>query len=249
MSAMPWRRLGDPLLLAMLVLVALVFGMPLLKPLFATLYPALERPLYENDSFLSLTLSHLLLVGASSAIATLAGCAAGIYVTRPSGAEFRGLLDAAVAMAQTFPPVAVLALTVPVIGFGPEPALVALTLYALLPIVENTIAGLESVPVAVLDAARGLGMGPVEALFRVELPMAATVILGGIRTAVVINVGTAAIASTVGATTLGLPIIVGLNGANEAYVIQGALLVGALALVLDLAFGRLARLLSRWRPA
>ena len=99
-------------------------------------------------------------------------------------------------------------------GFGPVPALIALTRYALLPVVENTVAGLEGVPDAVLETARGIGMRPADILLRVELPLAAPVILAGVRTAVVINVGTATIASTLGAKTLGLPIIVGLNGAN-----------------------------------
>jgi osmoprotectant transport system permease protein len=241
------RVLTDRLALAALALAGLVLGMPRLKPLFAALYPALDRPLYEGDSFLALTLDHLALVGASSLAAVLIGGLAGILVTRPAGAEFRGVVETVAAMGQTFPPVAVLALAVPVMGFGPEPALIALTLYALLPVVETTVAGLEGVPGAALEAARGLGMRPAEILLRVELPLAAPVILAGVRTAVVINVGTAAIASTVGAKTLGLPIIVGLNGANQAYVIQGAAVVAALALVLDFAFDRLTSVLSRWR--
>lgn len=240
-------RLFDRLTLALLALAGLVLGMPALKPLFATLFPNLDRPLYEADSFLALTVDHLALVGLSSAVAILLGVGAGILVTRPWGAEFRGIVEAVATMGQTFPPVAVLAVAVPAIGFGPKPALIALTLYALLPIVENTVAGLEGVPDAVLDSARGLGMGPGRALWRVELPLAAPVILAGVRTAVVINVGTAAIASTVGAKTLGLPIIVGLNGSNQAYVIQGALIVGALAVVLDAAFDRLAAWATRWR--
>jgi len=241
--------LTDRLALAMLALAALVFGMPLLKPLFAALYPSLDRPLYEGDSFLALTADHLALVGASSLAAVLVGGAAGVLVTRPAGAEFRGLVEAAATMGQTFPPVAVLAIVVPVMGFGPVPALIALTLYALLPIVENTVAGLEGVPDSVLESARGMGMRPADILLRVELPLAAPVILAGVRTAVVINVGTAAIASTVGAKTLGLPIIIGLNAANQAYVIQGAAVVAALALVLDFGFDRFTSLVSRWRRA
>ena len=229
-------------------LAALVFGMPLLKPLFAWLYPSLDRPLYETASFITLTLAHLTLVAVSSAVAAAVGCTAGIFVTRRSGREFRGVVDALVSVAQTFPPVAVLALTVPAIGFGAEPALVALSLYALLPIVENTIAGIESVPAAVREAAEGIGMTPFEMLGRIELPLAAPVILAGIRTAVIINVGTTTVASTVGATTLGLPIILGLNGGNEAYVIQGAAVVACLAVTLDLAFGVLHQRLTGWQP-
>ena len=99
------------------------------------------------------------------------------------------------------------------------------------------------------EAARGVGMTEGEILRRVELPLAAPVIVAGIRTSVIINVGTATIASTVGAKTLGSPIILGLNGSNIAYVIQGAVLVGLLAVVIDLAFERLVDVLQRWRTA
>jgi osmoprotectant transport system permease protein len=91
----------------------------------------------------------------------------------------------------------------------------------------------------VLEAATGLGMTPTQRLWRVEWPLAWPVILSGVRTSVVINIGTAAIASTVGAKTLGSPIIIGLSGFNTAYVLQGAVLVGLLAVVVDLGFERL----------
>jgi osmoprotectant transport system permease protein len=103
------------------------------------------------------------------------------------------------------------------------------------------------VPPTVRDAARGIGMGEGAILLGVELPLAAPVIVAGIRTSTIINVGTAAIASTVGARTLGSPIIIGLNAANIAYVVQGAILVGLLAVVLDLAFDRLVARTRRWR--
>jgi osmoprotectant transport system permease protein len=246
MLGRPWR---DPLLWLAAGFAALVFGLPLTKPLFAAWFPQLERPFYEADSFAALVLAHALLVGASSLVAIAVGVAAGIFVTRPFGAEFRGLVETVTTMGQTFPPVAVLAIAVPLIGFGAWPALIALSLYGLLPIVENTIAGLEQVPPAARDAAEGMGMGPARRLWSVELPLAAPVILAGIRTSVAINIGTAAIASTVGATTLGTPIIVGLNGNNLAYVIQGALVVGTMAVLADLALGRLTDLLQRWKKA
>jgi len=145
------------------------------------------------------------------------------------------------------PPVAVLAIAVPLIGFGEWPALIALALYGLLPIVRATIAGLESVPQSALDAADGAGMTAAQRLARIELPLALPVLLAGLRTSVIINIGTAAIASTVGARTLGSPIIVGLSGFNTAYVIQGALVVGLLAIVTDQLFQRLGRHLGRWR--
>jgi osmoprotectant transport system permease protein len=223
--------------------------MPALQPVFAALFPALDRPVYLQDSFLSLTLDHIALVAASSLISAVVGIAAGIFVTRPSGAEFRGIVETIVTVGQTFPPVAVLALAVPLIGFGAGPALIALTIYGLLPVVENTITALTTLPPDAADAARGIGMSPGRILRQVELPLASPVILAGIRISVIINLGTAAIASTVGAKSLGTPIIVGLNGSNTAYVLQGAILVGLLAIIADLGFERLAGWLQRWQRA
>ncbi|MBA3504307.1 MAG: ABC transporter permease [Betaproteobacteria bacterium] len=237
----------DPLVWTLTALVLLTFGMESLKPLFAAAFPALERPVYEQDSFLALVIAHSEIVTVSSSVAILVGVAAGIFVTRSAGAEFRSLIESIAAVGQTFPPVAVLAVAVPLIGFGEIPALIALTLYGLLPIVQQTIAGLESVPHAAREVAKGLGMSATQILTRIDLPLALPVIIAGVRTSVIINIGTAAIASTVGAKTLGSPIIVGLSGFNTAYILQGAVLVGLLAIVTDLAFGRLGRYFDRWQ--
>ena len=218
------------------LLLAAVFGLASLRPLFAALFPELERPVYVQDSFAALMLAHVILVGVSSLIAVTVGLLVGILVTRPGGLAYRGLAETLSAAGQTFPPVAVLAIAVPVIGFGDEPAVIALVLYGLLPVIQNTIAGLGQVSPGALDAARGLGFGPWRILALVELPLAAPLILAGIRVSVIINIGTAAIASTVGVKTLGSPVMLGLSASNTAYVLQGAILVGLLALTVDAAF-------------
>lgn len=125
--------------------------------------------------------------------------------------------------------------------------MIALVLYGLLPILQGTISGIESVPAAVRETARGAGMSRWQILWRAEIPLAAPVILAGVRTSVIINIGTAAIASTVGVKTLGSPIIIGLSGFNTAYVIQGALLVALLAMITDAVFERWVSYLTRWR--
>ena len=242
-----WARY--PLPWAVLGLLALAAGMPLLEPVFAAAFPSLQRPMYQLDSFLALLGAHVALVAVSSAVAVVLGVAAGWCVTRPAGAELRPLVESLVAAGQTVPPVAVLAVAAPLIGFGVLPALIALTLYGLLPVLRGTLAGLASVPAPVLEAATGLGLSSHQRLAQAELPLALPVLLAGVRTSVMINLGTAAIASTVGARTLGSPIIIGLSGFNTAYVLQGALLLGALALVTDMGFERLARRLQRWRDA
>ena len=232
----------SPILLAAL-LCALSATMPLLEPLFQWVEPDKQRVIYDRDSFLFLLQNHLVLVMISAAIGTLAAVAGGIFATRPSGRDFLPLVSQVASIGQTFPPVAVLALAVPVLGFGEAPILVALILYGLLPILRNTLAGLEGISPTVREAATGMGMTPFQVLVRVELPLAGRVILAGIRTSVTINIATAAIGSTVGARTLGDPVIAGLVNGNTAYVLQGAILIGLLALTVDSLFEALEK---RW---
>lgn len=243
-----WLRwLRDPLPWTLALLLALIFGMTSLGGFFHWLFPDLQRPVYQQDSFFSLVKAHLLLVSLSSLIAVLIGVTAGIAVTRRAGREFRSLIETVVAMGQTFPPVAVLAIAVPVMGFSEKPAIIALVLYGLLPILQGTLAGIDSVPAATREIAQGVGMSRWQILTRVELPLAAPVIISGIRTSVIINIGTAAIASTVGTQSLGSPIIIGLSGFNTAYVMQGAVLVALLAIIVDMVFERWASYMAGWR--
>ena len=237
-----WRRLAaDRLVWALLLLLALVLALPLSEPFFASLFPALERPLYRQEPLPELLLLHCQLVLVSSLVAILIASLAGVAVTRPAGRAFKPMVESLSAIGQTFPPVAVLAVAVPVVGFGEWPALIALSLYGILPVLQATLAGLEAVPEGMRQVACGMGMSPGRVLWHLELPMALPVWLAGVRASVIINIGTATIASTVGAKTLGSPIIVGLNGFNTAYILQGALLVAMLAVVTDMAFERLAR--------
>ncbi len=215
------------------------------QPLFAALFPQLPRPVYQQESFAALALAHFWLVGISSLFAVIIGTGAGIAVTRPWGAEFRPLVETIAAVGQTFPPVAVLAIAVPVIGFGLKPAIIALILYGVLPVLQATLAGLGAIDASVTEVAKGMGMSRGQRLRKVELPLAAPVILAGVRTSVIINIGTATIASTVGASTLGTPIIIGLSGFNTAYVIQGALLVALAAIIADRLFERLVQAFSQ----
>lgn len=237
--------LRDRLTWTVILLLALAYGLPYSQPLFAAWFPGLERPVYLQDPFASLLWQHIALVLVSGAASVMVGVAGGIAVTRPAGQAFRPMLETIAATSQTFPPVAVLALAVPVLGFGELPAFMALAIFGLLPVLQATIAGLESLPRAVEESAKAMGMGAWQLLWRVQAPLALPVWVAGVRTSVIINIGTAAIASTVGAKTLGSPIVVGLSGFNTAYIIQGAVLVGLLAVVTDMAFERLSRRV-RW---
>ena len=243
------RVLRDPLLWLLLLFIGLLMALPYSEPLFHTLFPEQPRPLYQQAGFFALTLAHGKLVAISSLVAIIVGVGAGVLVTRRAGREFRPLVETLAAMGQTFPPVAVLALAVPVMGFGEQPAIVALILYGILPVLQGTLAGLAAVPNGAVNVAEGMGMTRGQRLWKVELPLAAPVIVAGIRTSVIVNIGTATIASTVGANTLGTPIIIGLSGFNTAYVVQGAILVALAAIIVDRAFERLSQCLSRHRRA
>ena len=117
--------------------------------------------------------------------------------------------------------------------------MLALTLYGVLPVLQNTIAGMQALPSAVIESAAGMGMGPSQSLRRIELPLASPVILAGIRVSVIINVATSTIGAVAGAGGLGAPIISGLVNSDPAVTLQGAVLTAALALILDAYLGAL----------
>jgi osmoprotectant transport system permease protein len=197
------------------------------------LFPGEVRVLYQQASMYELIGRTLELVAISSVFSIAAGLVLGIFVTRPAGAEFRDVVTDLVNLGQSFPPVAVFTLAVPLLGFGVLPTVVALTFYGVLPVLQNTIAGMESLPGTVLESANGMGLSSWQRLMRVELPLAAPVILAGIRVSVVINVATAAIGAVAGAGGLGTPIISGLILSDPAVTLEGAVLTAALALILD----------------
>ena len=209
---------------------------PLLRP-FA---PAGGPVIYDRASLAGLAAAHLLLVLLALVPSALLGVGMAVWVTRPGQERVLPLARAVVNFGQTLPPVAVLAICVPIFGFGAVPTLIALFLYGLLPIFESALAGLGAVPAPARTAAEGMGLTPVERLLRVELPLAAPLILEGLRLSAVIALSTATIGSTVAARTLGEVIIAGINVMNLAFVLQGGLLTAALALLIHAGFGALA---------
>jgi osmoprotectant transport system permease protein len=199
----------------------------LLAPLTKNGQPAI----YVQNSLLNLTLSHIAIVIMATAAGSVVAIALAILVTRPAGQEFLPLSRTLANVGQTFPPVAVLALAVPVLGFGTAPTLVALFLYGLLPIFENSLTGLTTIAPNVEESARAAGMTETQRLLQVDLPLALPLILAGVRLSVVISIGTATVGSTVAASTLGEAIIAGLINSNLAFVVQGGVTVGILAIL------------------
>lgn len=231
------RRIVYILLLAAVFLLLVSSNRPW-EFVLRGLFPSEQEVIYPRAGLLQLVGEHLLLVSISSLAAVLAGVGIGIFVTRRAGRDFLGPVADLTSLAQTFPPVAILALAVSSVGFGWKPTVLALFLYSILPILRNTVSGLEAVAPEVLEAARGMGMTPGQRLARIELPLAMPVILAGVRISVVINVGTATIGAVIGAGGLGTPIIAGLVRENPALVLQGALAAALLAFSLDQAIAQ-----------
>jgi len=232
-------------LAALGLLVAFLVSPHTFAPVFAPLTRYGAPPIYDQGDLLTLALAQLATVCCAALASTLVAVGLGILVTRPAGAQFLPLSRTLVNIGQTFPPVAVLAVAVPLVGFGEKPTLIALFAYGLLPIFENTIAGLRSCPPAVLEAASGMGMSARERLRLVELPLAMPLILEGVRLSLVINVGTATIGSTVAAKGLGEVIIAGLLSSNTAFILQGGLVTGLMAVLLYEGLRALERRLFR----
>ncbi|MEZ5648434.1 MAG: ABC transporter permease [Alphaproteobacteria bacterium] len=239
------RFLFPPIFWVALLLALAVLGMEKAEPFFHWVFPDIKRVIYTRTSFSILLAYHFIIVATSSLISIAIGVGAGIFVTRQAGQDFLPIVRTIAAVGQTFPPIAVLGIAILLVGYGSAPILIALIIYGLLPIVENTIAGLAAVPPSVVEAAKAMGYSSIERLIFIELPLASPVILAGIRVSIIINIGTATIGSTVGARTLGAPIIEGLAGSNTAYIIQGAIVVGLFAIFFDMALGYLARRLPQ----
>jgi len=179
----------------------------------------------------SMTLRHLVLVGWSLGLGILLAVPLGLLLERRRGVA-EGVIRG-VGLLQTIPSIALLAFMIPLLGIGVVPAVVALLLYSLFPIVRNTYTGVRDADPDAVAAARALGMTELQLLGQVRLPLAAPVIMAGIRTAAVINVGTATLAAFIGAGGLGDPIVAGLALSNTTQVLSGALPAAALALLVD----------------
>jgi osmoprotectant transport system permease protein len=227
------------------IFLFLIFNVSVWQRMLGAIFPNQTVVIYPRAQLPQLLREHLILVVASSAAAIIVGTSTGILVTRERGRPWLDIVSDMSSLAQTIPPVAVLALAVPAIGFGFKPTVLALFLYSILPIIRNTISGIESVPKRLVEAALGLGMKRSQVLLQVELPLALKLIMAGIRTSVVINVGTATVGAVVGAGGLGTPIISGLVRENPAFVLEGAITAALLALMLDQILARAEKSLPK----
>jgi osmoprotectant transport system permease protein len=183
-------------------------------------------------------IEHLRLILISTGLAIAVAVPAGILITREGFRDFSGLILGVANFGQSVPSIAILAIFMGILGLGATTAIFALWLYALLPIVRNTATGIEEVDPNVIEAARGMGMTNRQILLRIELPLAFPVMFAGMRTASVINVGTAALGAFIGAGGLGTFIITGIPLMRERMILVGAILTAVMAVLVDWILGK-----------
>ncbi|MBX9934509.1 MAG: ABC transporter permease subunit [Methylobacterium sp.] len=188
---------------------------------------------------------HLLLALAGLAIVAVLGVGIGILATRTGSVPIRRSIDSLAAFAQAIPPVVVVALALPVLGFGGPPTLLALVAYGIMPVLRGTVGALESVPADAREAGHAIGLSGAQLMLQVELPLAAPGILETLRTALILAIATVAVGALAGASTLGTPIIAGLQNQAVLPLMQGTCATAALAFLCDGLMLGLADLVRR----
>jgi len=189
---------------------------------------------------------HMGLLLVSMTAATIVGVGGGIMISRPKLYRVGRIIENVVNVGQTVPSLAILALFYTVLGLGFNVAVFALFLYSILPILRNTFAGIDGVESNIIEAARGMGMSPYRVLTKIELPIAFPIIVAGIRTAVVINVGAATLATFIGGGGLGDLIVTGLSVHRDMIIVTGATIAALTAILLDYLIGRVEELVVKW---
>ncbi len=189
---------------------------------------------------------HMALLLISMLAATFVGVAAGIMLSRPRLYYAGRVVENIVNVGQTIPSLAILALFFTILGLGFRTAVFALFLYSILPILRNTFAGIDGVDYNIIEAARGMGMNSFRILTKIELPIAFPIIVAGIRTAVVINVGAATLATFIAGGGLGDLIVTGLSVHRDMIIVTGATIAALTAILLDYLIGRVEEKIVRW---
>ena len=198
------------------------------------------------DFFLKLTLEHLKISGISIIIATLIGGILGILISEYK--KTSTLVLSITNFLYTIPSISLLGFLIPFSGIGNTTAIIALTIYALLPMIRNTYAGIDNIDKSIIESARGMGSSEFQILYKIKIPLATTVILAGFKNMVVMTIALAGIASFIGAGGLGIAVYRGITTNNQTLTIAGSLLIALLALLCDLIIGGIEKIIKRkWR--
>ncbi|WP_280318382.1 ABC transporter permease [Nocardia wallacei] len=222
-------------------LLILVIGIGYVLWYRSTTFTATEKASLGWDNLQTTILSHIKLTVVATLIVVIVAIPLGVALTRPALRRLEPLAVNIANIGQAAPAVGLLVLFTFWLGTGFRTAIVGLVVYAILPILQNTIVGLRQVDQRTIEASRGIGFSGTRTLFQVELPLAVPVILNGVRTALVILVGTATLSTFIGATGLGTLITTGVTLFLPKLLVSGAILVGLLALTIDW-LGRLVEL-------
>lgn len=200
----------------------------------------------RSDFFLEILLQHMMICGIAIVIASIIGILLGIIIS-----EFKKTTSPVLSLVNfiyTIPSIALLGFFIPISGIGDKTAVIALTIYALLPMVRSTYTGIETIDPAIIESAKGMGSTDYQILYKIKLPLATTVILSGLRNMVVMTIALGGIASFIGAGGLGVAIYRGITTNNAALTVAGSLLIAVLALVVDLIIGLIEKFIKRkWK--
>ncbi|MBV1777962.1 ABC transporter permease [Paeniglutamicibacter sp. ABSL32-1] len=234
----PWRVLGLQLLGIIVALAAVAIWLANAE------LTDTERTTLDPATLWGYTVEHLNLTVVAALIVLVIAIPLGIVLTRPSMRRFTNPVMAVANIGQAAPAIGLVVILAFWMGFGYWAAVVSLVLYAILPVLTNTMVGLKQVDERLVEAGRGMGMSSMAVLFKVELPLAVPVMLSGIRTALVLLVGTATLAAFINGGGLGILITTGVNLNLTVVLIAGSLLVALLALLIDW-LGRVVEQLAR----
>jgi len=200
----------------------------------------------KSDFFLEILLQHMMICGIAIVIASIIGILLGIIIS-----EFKKTTSPVLSLVNfiyTIPSIALLGFFIPISGIGDKTAVIALTIYALLPMVRSTYTGIETIDPAIIESAKGMGSTDYQILYKIKLPLATTVILSGLRNMVVMTIALGGIASFIGAGGLGVAIYRGITTNNAALTVAGSLLIAVLALSVDLIIGLIEKFIKRkWK--
>ncbi|WP_117149498.1 ABC transporter permease [Paraliobacillus zengyii] len=199
----------------------------------------------KYDSILGYTYEHILISFTAILIAIVISVPLAIYMTKMKNEKLKNVIFNIANIFQTIPTIALLAIMIPILGIGFKPAVVALFLYALLPLLRNTYAGVQSIDPGIVEAAKGMGFNTFQRLFKVELPVALPYIMSGIRVTTVYVISWTTLAAVIGAGGLGGLVLAGIGFNDKEMIFTGTILAIGIALLLDFVFAKIEKGLSK----
>lgn len=209
------------------------------------LQDVLELYRTRGGFFMELLLEHIQISAISICIAGLIGILLGIFISEHK--KYAVYVMGATNVIYTIPSIALLGILIPLFGIGDTTAVIALTVYALLPMIRNTYAGITAIDPDIVEAAKGMGSTKAQILIKIKIPLAITIIIAGVRNMVVMTIALSGIASFIGAGGLGVAIYRGITTNNQAMTFAGSVLIALLALTCDFLLGRVEKYIKKKR--